>query len=167
MKGAAPYIDKAINWARQTDLKVVVDLHGAPGSQNGYDNSGKNGTVGWLSEEDSLENTKAVIQLIANKYAEESYQDVVVGIQLLNEPLASELPGGADAVVNFYSDAYDDVRAISDTPVIVHDAFQSSSFWDQKLNPPEYQAVIVDHHEYQIFTDELINLSAEVGKAAA
>lgn len=33
--GSAPYMDKAIAWARQTGLKVIVDLHGAPGSQNG------------------------------------------------------------------------------------------------------------------------------------
>lgn len=39
-RGAAPYIDKAIGWARQTGLKVMIDLHGAPGSQNGFDNSG-------------------------------------------------------------------------------------------------------------------------------
>lgn len=33
-KGAAPYLDAAINWARSLGLKVIVDLHGAPGSQN-------------------------------------------------------------------------------------------------------------------------------------
>lgn len=36
IQGAAPYIDKAIDWARQTGLKVWIDLHGAPLSQNGY-----------------------------------------------------------------------------------------------------------------------------------
>lgn len=33
--GAAYYLDLAIEWARHTGLKVLIDLHGAPGSQNG------------------------------------------------------------------------------------------------------------------------------------
>lgn len=36
IQGAAPYLDKAITWARKTGLKVWIDLHGAPLSQNGY-----------------------------------------------------------------------------------------------------------------------------------
>lgn len=35
MKGADVYLDKAIGWARKNEMKVWVDLHGAPGSQNG------------------------------------------------------------------------------------------------------------------------------------
>lgn len=31
--GAAPYMDTAIGWARQVGVKVIIDLHGAPGSQ--------------------------------------------------------------------------------------------------------------------------------------
>ena len=77
-----------------------------------------------------------MIQLIANKYAQPKYQDVVVGIELLNEPLAESLPGGTDAVVQYYNDAYGDVRKISDTPCILHDAFQNGSFWNNVLTAP-------------------------------
>ena len=35
MKGAEAHLDKAIGWARKNGMKVWVDLHGAPGSQNG------------------------------------------------------------------------------------------------------------------------------------
>ncbi|KAL9031983.1 MAG: hypothetical protein Q9196_000056 [Gyalolechia fulgens] len=53
IQGAAPYIDKAIGWARQTGLKVWIDLHGAPLSQNGFDNSGRlirmPETPGWIN----------------------------------------------------------------------------------------------------------------------
>ena len=31
-------------------LKVLLDLHGAPGSQNGFDNSGKRGPIEWIVE---------------------------------------------------------------------------------------------------------------------
>ena len=36
IQGAAQYVDNAIDWAGQFGLKVILDLHGAPGSQNGY-----------------------------------------------------------------------------------------------------------------------------------
>ena len=77
-----------------------------------------------------------MIQLIANKYAQQSYQDVVVAIELLNEPLASQLAGGTNAVTQYYNDGYGDVRKISNTPVMVHDAFQNVSFWNGVLAPP-------------------------------
>ncbi|KAL8952244.1 MAG: hypothetical protein Q9222_001830 [Ikaeria aurantiellina] len=162
IQGAAPYVDKAIGWARQTGLKVWIDLHGAPLSQNGYDNSGqlipKPQTPGW-TQGDSVNQTLAVIQLIANKYAQQSYQDVVVAIELLNEPLASALTGGANAVIQFYNDGYGNVRKISNTPVMIHDAFQNGSFWNGVLAPPDKSGVVVDHHEYQVFNEALLKLS--------
>lgn len=161
VSGAAPYIDTAISWARATGLKVWIDLHGAPGSQNGYDNSGHNGTVGW-GEGNSVSDTLAVLQLIANKYAQKQYQDVVVGIELLNEPLTSKINGGFNTLQSFYNQGYDEVRKISDTPVIIQDGFNSASMFDGTLIPPKSQDVIIDHHEYQCFTQALIDLSPEV-----
>ena len=82
-------------------------------------------------------NFTIVIQLIANKYAQKEYQDVVVGIELLNEPLAESLPGGTNAVVQYYKDAYGNVRKISDTPCILSDAFQNGTFWNDVLTEPD------------------------------
>ena len=160
VQGAAPYIDNAISWARQTGLKVWIDLHGAPGSQNGYDNSGHNGTVGFGTG-NTLADTRSVIQQIANKYAQDSYQDVVVAIEVLNEPLPKSMTGGLDTVEQYYRDAYGDIRAISDTEVVVHDAFQTGSSLNGLLAPSDASNVVVDHHEYQIFTQELIDLSPD------
>lgn len=36
----APYIDKIFTWAKQYDMKVLIEMHGAPGSQNGEMHSG-------------------------------------------------------------------------------------------------------------------------------
>lgn len=47
IQGQADYLDQAIGWARTYGLKVIIDLHGAPGSQNGYDNSGHRGDELW------------------------------------------------------------------------------------------------------------------------
>ena len=35
IQGQIPYLQKAVTWAGNHGLKLIVDLHGAPGSQNG------------------------------------------------------------------------------------------------------------------------------------
>ena len=162
IQGAAPYLDQAISWARETGLKVWIDLHGAPGSQNGFDNSGHNGTVGWGTGS-TVTDTLSVIQQIANKYAQDQYQDVVVAIEVLNEPLATSIAGGLDTVLGYYDNAYGDIRSISDTEVMVHDAFQTGTTFNDVLTTSGGN-VVIDHHEYQVFTEELINLSPDVSK---
>ncbi len=47
IQGQAEYLDRAIGWAGNHGLKVLIDLHGAPGSQNGFDNSGRRGSELW------------------------------------------------------------------------------------------------------------------------
>ena len=41
IQGQLPYLKKAFKWAEKHDLKVIVDLHGAPGTQNGYVSSNR------------------------------------------------------------------------------------------------------------------------------
>ncbi|KAH8649423.1 glycoside hydrolase superfamily [Tricladium varicosporioides] len=157
-QGAAVYIDAAIDWARGTGLKIWIDLHGAPGSQNGFDNSGhKVTTPGW-QQGDTIAQTLAVLETITAKYAQAQYQDVVVGIELLNEPLSSAL--NFDTLKSFYRSGFDQVRKISDTPVILHDAFVTPSTWNGFLSNSDNgaQNVVVDHHEYQVFTNDLVAL---------
>ena len=45
------YLKRLIGWADELDMRVMMDLHGAPGSQNGFDNSGRRGEVNWVPEE--------------------------------------------------------------------------------------------------------------------
>jgi glucan 1,3-beta-glucosidase len=35
------YVDKAFAWAEATDIKILLDIHTAPGSQNGWQESGQ------------------------------------------------------------------------------------------------------------------------------
>lgn len=41
------YLDWAFDMAEKYNMKVLVCLHGAPGSQNGNDHSGKIGRINW------------------------------------------------------------------------------------------------------------------------
>lgn len=159
VQGAAVYIDAAVDWARSLGLKIIIDLHGAPGSQNGFDNSGRRiSNPGWTSG-DTVKQTLQVLQTISNKYAQAQYQDVIIGIQLLNEPLIGKVNG--DIVRQFYRDGFGQVRTVSDTPVVLHDGFQNPNTWNGFLTPSDNNAqnVAIDHHEYQVFDNGLIAMS--------
>ncbi|KAF2874494.1 glycoside hydrolase superfamily [Massariosphaeria phaeospora] len=157
--GAADYLDKAVEWARQTGLKVIIDLHGAPGSQNGFDHSGqKRPSPGW-GDGPTLGQTHAVLKSIEEKYAVPWMQDVVIAIQLLNEPFVPVLD--EDMVKQFYRDGYYNLREISDTPLMLHDGFRGVEWLNDFLTPSDNGAyfVILDHHEYQIFGNDAMALS--------
>lgn len=36
IQGQLPYLRDAVKWAGNHGLKLIIDLHGVPGSQNGY-----------------------------------------------------------------------------------------------------------------------------------
>jgi glucan 1,3-beta-glucosidase len=156
-----PYLDQAITWARDTGLKVVIDLHGAPKSQNGFDHSGQRlENPGW-GDVDSLAYTHQVLEILNEKYAKPDMQDVVVAIQPLNEPFLAKV--SQDTVRQFYRDAYYNLRQVSDTPIALHDGFFEPSWMNGFLTPQDNnaQGVIVDHHEYQIFDAGLVAMGVE------
>lgn len=41
------YVKKAIQWSKNNGLKVMISMHGLPGSQNGQDHSGHSGATQW------------------------------------------------------------------------------------------------------------------------
>ena len=48
--GAEDYVTWFLDTAQKYNLKVLLDVHGVKGSQNGYDNSGMANRVEWLDE---------------------------------------------------------------------------------------------------------------------
>jgi glucan 1,3-beta-glucosidase len=55
----------ALTRARSLDLEVWLDLHAAPGSQNGFDNSGHLGALRWDKNVTNVERTVRVASRIA------------------------------------------------------------------------------------------------------
>ena len=50
-EGMRFFLKRAAKWCDEIGLKFLLDLHGAPGSQNGFDNSGRRGEVNWVPAE--------------------------------------------------------------------------------------------------------------------
>lgn len=147
IQGAADYLDKAIVWARNSGLKVWIDLHGAPGSQNGFDNSGHRintpsspGAIGWGSN-DTVKQTLEVLGMMSTRYLAQNNSDVVVALELLNEPLATSL-SDVNILKQFYKDGYGEAKSANsqygtNTAVVIQDAFETSSFWNDVLSPSD------------------------------
>lgn len=150
VQGQEKYLDQAIEWARKYNLKVWVDLHGAPGSQNGFDNSGLRDTIGFQSDANTAL-TLTVLQAIFDKYGAWEYTDVISGIQFLNEPLGPAID--MNQLKNLLEWAYKNMRSVSVNNVVIHDAFQAYNYWDSFMPVDlNYWDVIVDHHHYQVFS---------------
>lgn len=47
--GGLEYVDDLLDWAYENGLNVLMDIHGAKGSQNGFDNSGQSLGFQWTS----------------------------------------------------------------------------------------------------------------------
>lgn len=123
----------------------------APLSQNGFDNSGKYGSIGW-TQGDSTSQTLQAIRNLAQRYA--SQTDVVTAIELLNEP--ANWGVAIDKIKQFYYDGWGTVRdSNGDTAVVMHDAFLDVQSWNGFANQQSgLNHVILDTHIYQIFSPE-------------
>ena len=89
-------------------MKVIIDLHGAPGSQNGFDNSGhKVSYPAWHTQSGAVARTNAIIKTLASKFA--GNPSVVPIIAPLNEPAGfyDEMMG---TIEQYWYDSYGSVR---------------------------------------------------------
>ena len=87
--GLDRYALKAIKWARKYGLRINLDLHATPGTQNTWDHSGRRGTVGWLNGPMGYANAQRsldYIRIIAQFISQPQYKDVVTMFCILNEP---------------------------------------------------------------------------------
>ena len=83
------YFLKAIQWARKYGLRINLDLHAAPGSQNGWNHSGRLGSVNFLYSVMGVANvqrTLSYIRTLTEFISQPQYKDVVPIFSILNEP---------------------------------------------------------------------------------
>lgn len=154
------YLEKAVQWSSKYGLKVVIDLHGAPGSQNGFDNSGRKGSANWPNDANNAARAVNVISTIAARFAK--YQDTVTSIELLNEP-AGFLGGNMmDYTKKYYQDAGWAARQkYFNTAIMYHDGFMGLQYWNGAAPPPQYQQILLDTHIYSVFSPDQVAMSED------
>ncbi|KDQ12586.1 glycoside hydrolase family 5 protein [Botryobasidium botryosum FD-172 SS1] len=158
IQGQKDYLFKAVQWAAKYGIKVWVDLHGAPGSQNGFDNSGRRGNAQWHTNANNINRTNAVIKLLAAEFSQAQYGNSVTAIAALNEPAGFISQDVISKTTQFWYDSYGNTRypfgtaQEGDLLLVIHDAFQPLSHWNGFLSVNNgYQGVAIDTHYYQVF----------------
>ncbi|KAF9512116.1 glycoside hydrolase family 5 protein [Hydnum rufescens UP504] len=154
------YFLKAIAWARKYGIRINLDLHAVPGSQNAqvfgrlFNHSGKMGTINWLYGVMGIANaqrTLDTIRVIAEFISQPQYSDVVVMFGLINEPQVGIL--GQDIIGHFYYQAYNIIRnitGIGNGPFIsIHDGFLPDQRYTGFLSGAD--RIALDTHPYLCF----------------
>jgi len=142
-------LDRAFRSARANGLGVLLDLHGVPGSQNGFDHSGRAGTLGWHTSPANIAHSLRIVEDLAAHC--KGFHNLI-GFEVLNEP-RWDVP--LDIIKSYYQEAYRRVRKHlgKEKAVVIHDAFRPFE-WADFMRDPEYANVLLDTHLYQCYTDE-------------
>lgn len=143
------YLVKAVRWARKYGLRVNLDLHAVPGSQNGWNHSGRLGDVNFLHGPMGLANAQRAldyIRIFAGFVDEHS--TVIQMFSVLNEPLPDMI--GLHELQSFYFRVYEQVRSSQVNVIMaIHDGFQRLSDW--KMFLPGADRLALDMHPYLAF----------------
>ncbi|GJZ85274.1 probable glucan 1,3-beta-glucosidase A [Tanacetum coccineum] len=138
--GSRQYLDNAFLWAKNNNLKVILDLHAANWSQNGQDHSSsRDGTIRFGQTEESIQSLYA--------------------IELLNEPHAPEvLP---EKLIEYYEAGFEVVRRRAPDKFVI----LSSRIGGQPQELFEVAKgksnVVIDVHYYNLYTDKFAHMTIE------
>jgi glucan 1,3-beta-glucosidase len=156
------YLLRGIEYARKYGLRVNLDLHALPGSQNGWNHSGRQGVIGWLNGTDGALNAQRSLDLhkqLSAFFAQDRYKNVVALYGLVNEPKMIELP--VDSVLAWTTSAIEIVRNNGMQQIIAFaDGFLGLENWKGKLQGVD-DHMVLDAHQYVIFNTQQINLPHE------
>eukprot|EP00933_Yihiella_yeosuensis_P084832 TRINITY_DN9952_c0_g6_i1.p1 TRINITY_DN9952_c0_g6~~TRINITY_DN9952_c0_g6_i1.p1 ORF type:complete len:637 (+),score=108.86 TRINITY_DN9952_c0_g6_i1:51-1913(+) len=156
---AIEYIDRAVDWAEECGLQVVLDLHGCPGSESPEAPCGRRQrpATKWNWKHWDFDKSLDILEMLAKRYSSRS---CVTGVAVCNEP-SGEVP--ATALLRYYSRAVDRIRKAgmpaSDVAVVLP-VFQRSEGEDRfikkwwSLTKGRHRNVCFDVHCYNCFESE-------------
>ena len=167
-------LDKAFNWAEKYGLKILIDLHTVPMSQNAFDNGGISGVCKWSQIPEEVDYVVALLGRLAERYGK---REGLWGIEAVNEPITDPLwtdmavqkryppvdeklaegsaPNTIEFLHEFYNRAFDAIAPhLGEGKVVVfHDGFQLK-IWKDFLTQEKFAGkVVLDTHQYLMFAE--------------
>eukprot|EP01012_Entosiphon_sulcatum_P041533 TRINITY_DN55384_c0_g1_i1.p1 TRINITY_DN55384_c0_g1~~TRINITY_DN55384_c0_g1_i1.p1 ORF type:complete len:498 (-),score=87.74 TRINITY_DN55384_c0_g1_i1:44-1516(-) len=165
--GAIEHLDRIVNITQNYGIKVLLDLHGVPGSQNGFDNSGLTCASSqvskkclidcpadptWATTPEYLDQSLKVIDRVVQRYQK---SPSIWGIEVVNEP---RWDTNLTVLKDFYVRAYNTVRTYTqDWYVVLHDSFRYDAWSGFMPKSQGYSKVMLDRHIYESFNADDLN----------
>ncbi len=139
-------MDKVINWCRQENLFVILDMHCAPGGQTGDNIDDSWGSPFLFESRQYRQQTVNTWKLIANHYRNEP---TVMGYDLLNEPIATYFDSSRynKYLEPLYKKITAAIRSVDANHLIIYGGAQ----WDVNFKifgPPFDRKAVYTFHKY-------------------
>ena len=154
---AFAYLDWFISNAAAQDLYVILDLHGAPGSQNGYEHSGAaDQTAKLWGNQEYRAATIRLWEAIARHYTltRPDLGAQIATYDLMNEPTYKSRGVTTKECWDFFDELYDAIRAQGDNHVVTVEGC-----WDfgSLPDPADYgwENIQYEYHWYNWWSDKL------------
>ncbi|XP_031504437.1 probable glucan 1,3-beta-glucosidase A [Nymphaea colorata] len=146
--GSLDVLDRAFSWAEKYDLKVILDLHAPPYSQNGQDHSGsRDGTIEFGSTQETIDKTVEVIEFFSARYAS---SQSLAAVELINEPSAPAVT--LDVITRYYEAGYAAVRRHSPTAYVIMSRRQGAPPAELLTLANGRSRTVIDVHYYSIYS---------------
>lgn len=149
-KEAFDYFDWFLENCKQNDIYCILDLHGAPGSQNGYDHSGVTDELANLwDNEEYINATVRIWDTISSYYTNVKPElgAYIATYDILNEPREVAENSTTEKCWGIFDRIYDSIRENNDKHVITMEGC-----WDFSAlpNPKDYEweNVQYEYHWY-------------------
>ncbi|KAI0200845.1 glycoside hydrolase family 5 protein [Astrocystis sublimbata] len=113
-RGGLSYLDRIVEWAGDAGLYVIMDLHGAPGSQSPNEEFTGHSTAnpGFFTAANYERANKFLEWMTERIHTNDAYRSVGM-LQVINEPIKRRVNAtdADDMLENFYPAAWDRIRA--------------------------------------------------------
>ena len=154
---AFAYMDWFISMAAKYELYVVLDLHGAPATQNGYEHSGDATKEPLLwKDEEAIQATIALWDFVSTHYTETEPElgAWIATYDLMNEPTSTYDGSTTKECWDVFDRIYDAIRENGDKHVITMEGCWS---YNALPDPADYgwENVQYEYHWYNWWSDML------------
>lgn len=144
------YLDKFMEWCRQENVYVLLDMHCAPGGQTGDNIDDSFGYPYLFKSASSQQQFVDIWRKIAEKYKDDP---IVIGYDLVNEPIAhyfdKEHHELASSLANLYKTTITEIRKVDTN----HTIFLNGSIWASQFGLFDsliYPNTVYEFHKYWV-----------------
>lgn len=160
-KGLFYYVDKVVEWCNKYKIKVLLDLHGAPGGESNGPPCGRSNHL-WKTSDWLYGHSVRILEIIGKRYKD---TDCVLGLQICNEPHPS-IP--MDTLYSFYMKCSTRLRQVGFDKKIILPVFTEWRLNDFvsifKTTDHDHSNLVIDLHFYHCFGEEFSRMSYDQHK---